>query len=207
MAEGDVITNLVPWTTDVSKQSAAFKLFHHRFQCLTSGLHLITAQELETFGHLTTGDAVTDRLLATEERHVQFTVAEMVRVHSEGGGVRLIYPEDGAKIYEIIYQHLNDWRNEIQNNPTRRAAPLDDLRAMDDFARELHVHARHYLKFNPANTVLFARLETMFASRGGIGRGLSVGKVAPVIEAPQHVSHTDDMTKMLRERDRQFRNK
>jgi hypothetical protein len=208
MAKGDVDTNLVPWSTNTAKHSAAFKLFHYPFQCLTSGLHLITAQELETFGHLTTGDAVTDRVLASEERLVTFTVVEMVRVHSEGGGVRLVNPADGAKIYEMIYQHMQDWRAEVEANPTCRTAPIEDLRAMDEFARELYPHARFYMNFNPANTVLFSRLDTIFTNRHGFARaGMSRGVAMPESAAvPQHVSHIDPMSKLLRERERYFRN-
>ncbi len=207
MAEGDVDTNLVPWSTDPKKHSAAFKLFHYQFRCLTSGLHLISAEELATFGHLTTGDSVTDRVLASEEREVSFTPVDMIRIHAEGGGVRLINPPDGAKIYEMIYQHMQDWRSEVESNPTCRKAPLEDLRQMDDFARELYVHARYYMTFNPAHTVLFARLDTLFNNRGGIGRGgLIRGSAEPAV-APQHVSHIDPMTKMLRDRETHFRNR
>lgn len=209
MAKGDVLENRVPYSMDPAQQSAAFKIFHYNYYAYISGLYLYSTEDIATFGYVTTGDSETDRVLATEEREVILTIAQMVAIHAEGGGVRLRNPKDSAQIYELIYTHLSDWRHEIENNPYRRKAPLDDLRAMDEFARELHEYAKMYLTFNPMNTTLFARLEQVAHAYGGVGRPSVEAEIAQMeqdLSTRAHTSTVDVMSRTLRERERTFRN-
>lgn len=197
----------VPWSDDPKKHSAAFKLFHYNFYAFVSGLHLVSAEELRVFGYVTTGNSAWDRQLMMEDREIYVPVSTMVRIHAEGGTVRLRNPEDGGKIYEYIYQHLQDWRHEIELNPTRLKAPMEDLRAFDDFARDLHQYARYHLRFNPANNSLFAALERLAHGRGTARPGKDgVVTSDQDYQKLSHKSSVDTMTKLLRDRERSFSN-
>jgi len=208
MAFSEVAKNLVPWSADPAKQSPAFKLFHYQYACRVPGIHLLSVEEFQTFGYVTTGDAASDHALIHELRDVLLTPARMATLLADGAPVHLSGYQDAATIYDLIYHHLQDWKHEIDNNIMRRQAPVDDLRLFDNLARELFSYAHHHVNYNPATSKFFAATQSIAASRGMsalndiIGRAQGLG---PRPEA-QHLTYVDNMTRTLSQRQRDFRN-
>ena len=201
--------DVVPWSGDTSKHSAAFKIFHYPFWFLISKLHVTDIQHVEQFGYLTTGDRETDRVLAREDVAVERTVAQMAQLYHEGCGFRLQNPRDGVPIYDMIYRHLLDWKYEIENNMMRREAPIADLRKFDTFAKEVHTLAIGYVKPIQETNIGLQFFEELARSRGGLGSTRYEGtpqQIAKDDPKTQHVSHTGRMAQMMRERERNFRN-
>lgn len=199
----------VPWSSDTRKHSAAFKLFHYPFRFRISKLHITDLNALQQFGHVTTGNPETDRILASEEVLIQRTIADMTEFHRHGNGFRLYDPRDGVKIYEIIYQHLRDWRHELESNHLKRQAPIDDLRALDEFAKDVYRLARGYISYQPAEGTLSNFFEQLAASRGSLGRRegqLSIQDEYRKLHTSEHQEQAGAMSKILRERQRSFRN-
>jgi len=159
----------VPWADDPSKHSAAFKIFHYPFMFKVSKMHLMETEELETIGHFTTGNVEHDRILANEEVLVTRTIADMVEFHRAGIPFRLNNPKDGVKIYEYIYQHLQDWKDELTRLPMFKDVPMKDLKAMDEFAKEIYVLARGFVVYRPADGSLASFLSGIAEQRGSAG--------------------------------------
>lgn len=208
MAFSEVAQNLVPWSSDTTKQSPAFKLFHYTYQCYVPGIHLVSVEEFHEFGYVTTGDSAADRALIHEERLVLLTPARMADLYADGASIRLVNYVDAATIYDHIYLHLQDWRNEIDNNIMRRQAPMDDLKKFDNMARELFQYARHHVTYNPATSKFFAATQSLAAARGlgAINEIINRGRGHAPAPELQHVNYVDHMTRALTERQRSFRN-
>lgn len=198
--------DLVPWATDKgTKHSAAFKLFHFPFNFRISRLHLTDPRAIQLFGRLTTGNVESDRVMATEEVTIVRTIQEMVYFHREGISFRLVKPEDGLTIYEIVYEHLQDWRNEISNNVNMRDAPIDDLRALDEFAKEIYLIARGYIQYKPQATTISNFFEQLAASRGMVGSRAVDHEIEArreELHTSQHSSEMGFMARILRDRQR-----
>jgi hypothetical protein len=210
MFEGDVIKHRVPYSTNPKKQSAAFKLFHYRYPCEVSGIHMVSAEEYETFGYVTTGDTNIDLTLASQSRYPYLTTAQVAHMRAQFIPVKLKSYEDATKMYNLIYQHMQDWRNEVELNIMRRSAPLASLKRFDDLGRELFEFAHRYVTYNPAENSFFSAMQSIATSRGlgmrsGISRLAAAAAAAPPPEIA-HTTHVEFMTRTLRERERQFRN-
>lgn len=201
--------DLVPWSSDTSKHSAAFKLFHYPFNFRISRLHLTDPQYVELFGRMTTGDLESDRVMALEEVPIIRTIAQMVDFHRRGIGFRLQDPKDGVRIYEYVYEHLQDWRQTIDSSPLLRSAPIEDLRAFDEFAKEVYLLARGYISYRPAEGSLSNFFEQLAASRGTLGRraiDIEAERNEQAVRESTHHEQAGAMARILRERQKTFRN-
>jgi hypothetical protein len=201
----EVITNFIP-NYDTSKHSAAYKLFHYKFICAIAHMHLHTQEHTEVFGYVTSGDAATDRAQAQAEAHVQLTVAAMAEFHHDGIPFRLVSPDpDAVKIYNLIYEHLSDWKKHMDQSASFEA-PLDDLRKFDALAGEVYQIAKFYMATAPQHGALNAALQTLLARRGGMRR--HAGPAAPEIVrqvASTHTPMADSIAKEVTERKKSWR--
>lgn len=169
MPRSEVITNFVPWDQPGFNKTPAFKIFHFNYLCMIAQMHLYDTEYLEQGGSMTTGNAAMDRSLAESKVQVQLTIAAMVSYHREGVPFTICNPEDSAKIYLIIREHLLDWKSRVETNPGIIQVPLDDLKALEALAAEIYPHARHYLYERPFHGRLFDTINGI-ASRRGIAR-------------------------------------
>lgn len=206
-ATTEVITNFVPQRP----KTPAFKVFHSKFLCLMSQMHLVSSEYLEQGGWPTSGDAKIDRTMAEQKIQVQLTIAAMAMYHADGVPFQIYNPPDSARIYQYLYDHLSDWKQQIQMNPGTVDAPIEDLRKFDALAAEVYRYARFYLRDTmPFHGTLFNSINALAHSRG-FSRGLppkqSEEKPAaahnPLPE--KHTPMAESMAKTVAERKKSWR--
>lgn len=171
----EIITDFVP-RVDISKHTAAYKIWNYKFLCQMSQLHLSSLEHIERSGTLTTGDSRVDRNLATEKVQVNITIAAMAEYIGEGIPFQLMKVDDSETIYKILYEHLMDWKIAIESNPGIVEVPVEDLRKFDLLAAEIYVFARHYFREKPFHGKLIASLMSTRSRRGGISRNSTIAK-------------------------------
>jgi len=199
----------VPWAEDVRKHSAAFKLFHYPFGFRISKLHLMNPKFIAQFGYITTGHPETDRVLAQEEIPVMKTIAEMVDFHKEGVGFRLLDPKDGVRMYEIIHRHLQDWKQAMERSFQPINVPINDLKAIDNFAKDLYVVARGYVTPTTESMGLSAYFAKLAQSRGTLqlrGFKSALDKEQEQIHQSQHQEQSSHLSNILKQRQHRFSN-
>jgi len=199
----------VPWAEDTKKHSAAFKLFHYPFGFRIAKLHLMDPNFIAQFGHLTTGHPETDRLMAQEEISIIKTIAEMVDFHKEGVGFRLQDPKDGVRMYEIIHRHLQDWKEAMERSFQPLNVPINDLKAIDNFAKDLYVVARGYVQPTTQSLGLSAYFAQVSQSRGTQhlrGFKSDLEKEQEQIYQSQHKEQSSHLSNILRQRQHRFSN-
>lgn len=166
----EVITHrLVPGGKG-KNHTPAFKIWNYTFECIVAQMHLATIEYLQQAGTITTGDAEIDRVMAQEKVHARLTIHALAEMHKEGIPFQLCHPEDSARIYQILYDHLRDWAQAVNLNPGLREAPIEDLKAYDALAGEIYIHARYFFRDKPFHGRLFDMLDGVRTRRGGPSR-------------------------------------
>lgn len=150
---------------NASKPTAAYKIFHYIFLCKTKAANLVSQLELETYGHVVTGDRDYDRDMAREVVDAQLTIAHMAEILEEGGDIILTQPEKSAEIYQIIKEHLEDWEREINMSLNLTNPPVEDLRKLEILMQKMALTARYYIKVSPNLTSFFEKLQAMGGRR------------------------------------------
>lgn len=167
MSQSEVVENLLP---PRKEHTAAYKIFHYDFECRIAEMHLNSEECLRMTGTLTTGNAAWDRALATQLRDVRLTIAAMAEYVAEGATFSITKPEDSAKIYRLIKEHLDEWMVHTQNSLHALDVPTDDLRKLDQLAGYVYPHARYFLKDKPFHGELANLLARISQRRGGLSR-------------------------------------
>lgn len=116
-------------------------------------------------------DSAEAEQLASEEMVTrQHTVVELIQYHERGAAIILTNPKDAVTIYRDLRDHLVQMREKVRYNVNHRQAPLEDLRAMDEFARVVYRIARQYETGVPTQGNLSRRMDDMFGQRRKIRR-------------------------------------
>lgn len=186
-------------------QTAAYKIFHYYFPCRIQNIHRFTAQSLTEVGMVSSGNKAVDRVMALQYVDVTLPIAGMAEYLSQGVNVQIVDPNDTAKIYRIIKQHLDDWFMEAQSNLHCMESPDEDLRKLDDLAAEIYPFARYFMADTPFHGRLTDTLASIILARGGSKRGIESEKNAELKNArnavtPAHTPMADTIAKLTQAR-------
>lgn len=119
-------------------------------------LHLVSESELYAGNRLGGADLLisnitnedTIRRIAAQQTLTSLTIAQAAEMAACGSRIGLSDPKnDATPIYRIINEHLNDWYNYCNKvGLMTRPVPLDDLKCLNSYARDLvRVARRHGL--------------------------------------------------------------
>ncbi len=167
--------------------TAAYKIFHYIFICKTKAANLISQLELETYGHVVTGDRDYDRAMAREEVDAQLTIAHMAEILDDGGDFTLTDPAKSAVIYQIIKEHLEDWEREVNLSLNLVNPPVEDLRKLEVLMQKMALTARYYIKVAPNMSSFFEKLQAMGGRRPSFERSLKREAAEGGITLPDQV--------------------
>lgn len=142
-------------TVEHKPKTAGELIFDKHFSVRMSVMDSLDENDIAQRGIFTTGYADIDAQAAKRPTVVWRTIAEMVELWHDGVEMDLVYGmKDAEKINKIIQEHLSDctrW-HQSQVHGLRREDPeitqrrLEDLRKMDEFARQLYNKVRQHGK-------------------------------------------------------------
>lgn len=142
--------------------SAAYKIFNYFVECTIPAMYLYSQEYVKKFGLYTSGDADVDAQTFQSMVKANLTVAQMAQHMSDGATIALIHPEESKQIYQWIVEHINDWTDEVTKDPNRRDdVPVEDLRLLDQFAKEIYPMARQHMNTQVSGSRLFRSLDRL----------------------------------------------
>lgn len=152
-------------STNTPVHTAAYKLFKYPFRVAIPAGFISSIAENRALGAFTSGNPNLDRIAASELTPITCTIAQMVDFYKRSVTMRFESTADCVRIYEIILEHINDFKAYI-NAATyvSRPIPFEDLRDLDDFAGQIFVMARGRIAERTATTLAINSLETKVAS-------------------------------------------
>lgn len=117
-------------------------IFKYKFRALYPQQASRSAEDIKYYGTPTVGDEAIDRAMANQWVDTYLTISQMVDFYKRGISVKIYDKADTASIYECISYHLNTWKNHLSSGINKKSAPLEDLRALDEFSNMVYEHAK-----------------------------------------------------------------
>lgn len=152
-------------STNTPVHTAAYKLFKYPFRVSIPAGFISSIAENRALGAFTSGNSALDRVAAAELTPITCTIAQMVDFYKRSVTMRFESTADCVRIYEIILEHINDFKAYINASTyVSRPIPFDDLRDLDDFAGQIFIMARGRIAERTATTLAINSLETKVAS-------------------------------------------
>lgn len=153
--------------------SAAYKIFHYFVECFIPAMYLYSQEYVEKFGLYTTGDADVDAQTFQSTVKANLTVMQMAKHSADGAAISLVTPDESKQIYQWIVEHINDWTDEVAKDPNQRDnVPVEDLRLLDQFAKEIYPMARQHMTTQVSGSRLFRSLDRI-NRRAAVKRNLT----------------------------------
>lgn len=139
------------------QQPAWFKIFYYTFNVKIEQAHLYSEEEISTYGVPSSGDPSVDREMALERMWVPAVLAQVVEWHRQGLRLEFHSTQDMVEIYDIIQQHLADWREELSSDWPRQPN-LEDLQALEALAHDVYKRVRGEIGIREAKEDVTQRL-------------------------------------------------
>lgn len=152
-------------------------------------------------GHISTGDPREDAKLMNEPVHIGGTIADLLKLFSNGVPVTFRYKEDISDIYETLQEHLNNWIEYVRHDPNVKNAPVDDLMLMQEYMDTIFDQARGHRPATSLNAQFAKRNRMLF---GGLGRTSPEPSAETKVEAPPPKAPAlmDRLNQLLEQRNR-----
>jgi hypothetical protein len=142
--------------------TAAYKIWHYFVECMIPQMYLYSEEYVKKFGLYSSGDPDIDSQAYQSTVRAQLTVAQMATYFFAGAPISLVNPDESKQIYGWIVAHLGDWQEEVHKDPNLKdQVPVDDLRMLDDFAKEIYPMARQHMDHEISGSRLFRSLDRL----------------------------------------------
>lgn len=145
-----------------SQRDTRWWIWKKKFLCSIPNLQSMSVEYLQHFGMPVSGNPEYDRQIASELVQRMLTIAEMIEFFNNGVTVRVCNYKDTKEIYERISDHLNTWKQHLEESWHTKGAPIDDLILMDKFAVSVYKHAKYQFTQEIVDSLLAKRMSTMF---------------------------------------------
>ena len=121
---------------------STYYIFEIRFRVLYNYQASRSAGHLKLYGTPTVGNEDIDRSVLKQRTDAYLTINDMLELYKKGVSVEIVDRANCKDIYECISYHLSAWRAYLSTGLNNNAAPLDDLKLMDEFANSVYEHAK-----------------------------------------------------------------
>ena len=143
----------------------AYKIFHYPFRIWIPQLYLTSIEENQALGTYTSGNQQVDREASRQKLAITSTIASMVDFYRRGITIEFHSTADCVRIYEIIVQHIESFKDHIASTVFQPAdIPWEDLKAMDEFAGEVFLKARGLIAKREESSLALQSLESECAA-------------------------------------------
>lgn len=143
-----------------NKRTTAWYLWNSKFHCRVSNIQTMSVEYLAEVGMPSIGDPIHDTQTANELVDRMLSVSQMVEYHQHGVNIHVIKYEDTKRIYELISNHLNAWKQQLENGFNIRGAPIEDLILLDKFANVVYKHAKYQFTTEMVDSIMARRMST-----------------------------------------------
>lgn len=125
--------------------TAAYRLFHFKYDVLAQRVDLMSDFEREVIGIPITGDPDIDANPRGGLDRGRINVMTMAKLNARGAKFAIRDPNDAILIYSDIQMHLGDWLRGLDEFAFRNRCPLKSLELFEQLAEQLHFFAASHL--------------------------------------------------------------
>ncbi len=171
-------------------------IFNRKYLISVPELFCTGTNVIRETGVLTTGDKRVDAALEGAPRRRYCSIAGMVAFYEEGAPISLMNPEKSVEIYDLIMQHIRNWRWIIETFPDCDPPPAEDFIVMDEFAKAIHPLALAFGGEHTNDTAFHRKMRTIRGRFGAFVDKHKYTKRGNVRYLPAHTS--DDVNAIVR---------
>lgn len=172
----------------MEEHSAAYKIFHYKYNFSIPGIHFYSQEYLDTVGMVSTGNKADDKELMKRPINTRGTVMEIAQHFADDHPVTLENGRDAVAMYESVRDHLANWKKALAMESNLPDAPIDQLRILDEFATSIFEIARRYKPAMIEKVSISTRLRSLGGNAGAsLRRGIDTGVVSPAVEKPKEI--------------------
>jgi hypothetical protein len=153
-------------------------IFKKTWLCSVSSFEARTVEDIQHFGVPTSGDPLYDKAMQEERISTMMTIDQMAEYFKRGITVGVVKYADTKLIYEAISNHLQAWKQKLEDGWHTRNAPIEDLILLDKLAMAVYAHARHQFTTEMVDSILARRM----AGALRVSRSQIMGNGPKVIE-------------------------
>lgn len=106
-------------------------------------LEVASVEYLRTYGTYVTGQPEVDQWAANHLITTMRPIHELAEYHRQHVRIYLVQVNDAVEIHQAVQAHLEAWERKLRYGLNNGNAPLDDLMALEAFARTVYYHAKH----------------------------------------------------------------
>lgn len=139
-------------TLVLDEESAVYKIFHYPFHCIIPFYATISYDALERYGNYEDQEYESSPYSPVDKI---LTINEMIELYKQGTQIQLSKPIESKKIYNVILEHLEMWRDYGIYFGAPYNPPLEDLCVMNELAKNVYRLAINHGDMKEEETDLF----------------------------------------------------
>ena len=186
-------------TMDTHGYSARHIIFHRLYLVKVRNIESMDKDYILKYGLPYTGIKDIDQQYARGLVDKYVTIAQMAQWHSEGVGIRISKQKDLQEIYYAIQQHIKDFKNYISQSINVNTVPVEDLKKLSDFAKEIYPHLENKPNYQEETEVFGIKDSESYFDIDKIFKPVDKNKedkVKEKIDVPK-APHEEDMEEII----------
>lgn len=183
----------------------ARKLFFDNWHWRVPEMYFYTEKFLQEAGYLHSGDKTVDRMMMTSMRDVYRPIAAAALFYAEGARIELVNRADAIPIYNLIVEHLRNWKFVTESMVNGPKPPIEDLKKFDALAAGLHYMACDAPQIGLPSDSIFNRImeinqQSLAFHAGPVKGGVdpATGKVVESTVPKNHTPYADAIARRYR---------
>ena len=153
---------------DTNQRDTTKALWERLYLVRLPRLEVSSVEYLQTYGTYITGDKAIDQTSANHLITTMKPIHELADYHKQHVAIHLVHAHDAVEIYKAVFAHLEAWETKLRFGMNVGDAPVEDLIALESFARSVYFHAQHRM---PAESATSSFIQGLlgFARPGPLG--------------------------------------
>jgi hypothetical protein len=150
---------MATWVPEKDR-TTAWWIFSRLFMCRVTNIQSMSVEYIEKFGMPASGYEQYDKETANELVTRMLSINDMVEYFRNGVTVHVVNFKDTKEIYERISDHLNLWKQKLENSFHVKDAPIDDLLLLDKFANVVYKYAAPQFTTEMVDSLIARRMSS-----------------------------------------------
>lgn len=122
-------------------------IFHKLYSVKVRNVESLSIDYIKTYGLPYTGNKKIDSDYANQIVEKYVTIVQLVEWHENGVAMAFPNIEEVIEMYEVIRQHLKDFKQFVNNSIHVNTVPIDDLQKLSNFASSIYRHIPNKEKY------------------------------------------------------------
>lgn len=114
------------------------------YPCRIPYIQTLSPDYIKFMGMPDSGDEHVNLQMRNELIDVQISIGKMATYYADDVQVHVPNPKTTKEIYERVHEHLQAWKQDMEQSVNPGQVPIDDLLKLDQFAAAVYPYAKRF---------------------------------------------------------------